>query len=112
MIRVTCPKCNTPYNVKDALAGKSVKCKKCDISMPVPAAPPEAVDAAVEQAVAIESDEWTSADIEKVAHLKDANENILEQLRKAVVGQDIVVRLTMLGLFAQGHCLLMLLARR
>jgi MoxR-like ATPase len=107
MIRVTCPKCSTVYNVKDASAGKTVKCKKCDISMPVPAAPAGAVDAAAEVAAASGSDEWTSEDMQKVEHLKQANDNILEQLRKAVVGQDVVVRLTMLGLFAQGHCLLM-----
>src|SRR5579862_7540382 len=101
MIRVTCPKCSTVYNVKEVLAGKSVKCKKCDISMPVPLAPPGAVDAAAEVASSPgANDEWTSADMEKVEHLKTANDNILEQLRKAVVGQDVVVRLTMLGLFA------------
>ena len=50
---------------------------------------------------------WTDADQAKIEHLKTAHDNIVTQLRKAVVGQDAVVRLTMLGLFSQGHCLLM-----
>ncbi len=50
---------------------------------------------------------WTDADQKKIEHLKKAHDDIIVQLRKAVVGQDAVVRLTMLGLFSQGHCLLM-----
>lgn len=53
------------------------------------------------------NEKWTDAEQAKIEHLKTAHDNILEQLRKAVVGQDAVVRLTMLGLFSQGHCLLM-----
>jgi MoxR-like ATPase len=53
------------------------------------------------------SDVWSDTDMEKIGHLRTAHDNIMEQLRKAVVGQEQVVRLTMLGLFAQGHCLLM-----
>src|SRR5574341_1759579 len=101
MMRVSCPKCDAVYDVKDALAGKSLPCRKCGSLLSIPAA-------AAEPAAPAGADlEWTSADMEKVGRLRQANENILEQLRKAVVGQDAVVRLTMLGLFAQGHCLLM-----
>ncbi|HLX63648.1 MAG TPA: MoxR family ATPase [Planctomycetota bacterium] len=53
------------------------------------------------------NENWTDADQAKIEHLKKAHDDIVEQLRKAVVGQDAVVRLTMLGLFSQGHCLLM-----
>ncbi len=50
---------------------------------------------------------WTDQELEKIEHLKEAHRKIMAQIRRAVVGQDKVVRLTMLGLFSQGHCLLM-----
>ncbi|MCG3181508.1 MAG: hypothetical protein BIFFINMI_03904 [Phycisphaerae bacterium] len=50
---------------------------------------------------------WTDVELERIGHLKEAHDRILGQIRKAVVGQDEVVRLTMLGLFGLGHCLLM-----
>jgi MoxR-like ATPase len=108
MIRVSCPKCAAVYSVEDAGAGRSIPCKKCGTLLRIPAPAAGAVAAAAESAASTGSaPEWTSADMEKVGHLQQANKSILEQLRKAVVGQDAVVRLTMLGLFAQGHCLLM-----
>lgn len=125
MIRVTCSKCGTVYKSQDSSAGKSIRCKKCDILIPVPAdggedepqeieadapapvAPPrKEVHAAPRTAIST-GDEWTDDDLAKIKHLKSAHDRIMEQLRKAVVGQDQVVRLTMLGLFSQGHCLLM-----
>jgi len=54
-----------------------------------------------------EPQSWTDAELEKIDHLKEAHDKVMGQIRKAVVGQDEVVRLTMLGLFSQGHCLLM-----
>ncbi|MDD4890201.1 MAG: MoxR family ATPase [Phycisphaerae bacterium] len=50
---------------------------------------------------------WTDKDLAKIDRLKEAHHKILGQIRKAVVGQDAVVHLTMIGLFSQGHCLLM-----
>ncbi|MCE9529881.1 MAG: MoxR family ATPase [Planctomycetes bacterium] len=50
---------------------------------------------------------WTDSDLAKIGRLKDASDKINAQIRKAVVGQDDVVRLTMIGLFGLGHCLLM-----
>jgi len=50
---------------------------------------------------------WTDADLAKIGKLKEAHDRINAQVRKAVVGQDEVVRLTMIGLFGLGHCLLM-----
>ncbi|MDP6357049.1 MAG: MoxR family ATPase [Planctomycetota bacterium] len=50
---------------------------------------------------------WTDEDLEKIGHLKEANASIMQQIRKAVVGQDTVVRLTLISLFSKGHCLLM-----
>lgn len=50
---------------------------------------------------------WSDADLAKIGHLKEAHDKIVTQIRKAVVGQDNVVNLTMIGLFGQGHCLLM-----
>jgi len=124
MIRVTCSKCGTVYKAQESSAGKSIRCKKCDILVPVPAegkveehadeiatdaasSPPRPAVPAASRSRVSEGDEWTSEDLGKIKHLKEAHDRIMEQLRKAVVGQDQVVRLTMLGLFSQGHCLLM-----
>jgi len=50
---------------------------------------------------------WTEADLSRVAHLKDAHDKIIGQIRKAVVGQEQVINELMIVLFAQGHGLLM-----
>ena len=50
---------------------------------------------------------WSEADIAKVAHLKEAHDKIIRQIRKAVVGQEQVINELMIVLFAQGHGLLM-----
>jgi MoxR-like ATPase len=123
MIRVICPKCEAAYNVKETSAGKSIRCKKCDILVPVPGqpgassheevasdastSPPRPAVSAGPRIAVSQGEEWTSNDMAKIEQLKAAHDKIMDQLRKAVVGQDQVVRLTMLGLFAQGHCLLM-----
>ena len=51
--------------------------------------------------------EWTTADLDKVTHLKEAHDRILRQIRKAVVGQEQVINELMIVLFAQGNGLLM-----
>src|SRR5439155_13963836 len=38
-IRVLCSECKTEYNLGDHLAGKKIRCKKCQATVPVPAAP-------------------------------------------------------------------------
>jgi len=50
---------------------------------------------------------WEKADLDRVAHLKEAHDKIIHQIRKAVVGQEQVVNELMIVLFAQGHGLLM-----
>jgi len=50
---------------------------------------------------------WTDADLSRVAHLKDAHDKMIRQIRKAVVGQEQVINELMIVLFAQGHGLLM-----
>ena len=60
-----------------------------------------------EELVLPEEQPWTDAELAKIGHLKAAHDKLMAQIRKAVVGQDRVVRLTMLSLFSQGHCLLM-----
>ena len=50
---------------------------------------------------------WSAQDLAKIEHLKQANDTIVSEIRKAVVGQDRVVKELMIALFAQGHCLLM-----
>ncbi len=49
---------------------------------------------------------WSDAEINKIGHLKEAHDKINAQIRKAVVGQDKVVNLTLISLFGRGHCLL------
>ena len=50
---------------------------------------------------------WSDADLAKIEGLKRANDTIVAEIRKAVVGQERVVKELMIALFAQGHCLLM-----
>ena len=48
----------------------------------------------------------TGTDIEAAEALKTAKENILNQLRKRIIGQDAVIEQLLIALFSQGHCLL------
>jgi MoxR-like ATPase len=45
-------------------------------------------------------------DVELVARLAEARQQIVEQLRKRIVGQDEVIQLLLIALFAKGHGLL------
>ncbi|MFO7898189.1 MAG: MoxR family ATPase [Planctomycetota bacterium] len=54
-----------------------------------------------------EEKQWTDEELAKIENLREARDKIMGQIRKAIVGLDEVVRLTMIGLFSQGHCLLM-----
>ena len=45
-------------------------------------------------------------DIEAAEALKTAKDNILNQLRKRIIGQDEVIEQLLIALFSQGHCLL------
>ena len=48
----------------------------------------------------------TGTDIEAAEALTTAKENILNQLRKRIIGQDEVIEQLLIALFSQGHCLL------
>ena len=50
---------------------------------------------------------WTDEELKKIEHLREARDKIMYQIRKAMVGLDEVIRLTLIGLFSRGHCLLM-----
>jgi MoxR-like ATPase len=50
---------------------------------------------------------WTTDELDRIAHLKEAHDKMMGEVRKIVVGMDQAVRLTLIGLFGQGHCLLM-----
>src|SRR5437588_9272041 len=39
-IPTSCPACKTPYKIPDNLAGKKVRCAKCQQAFDVPALPP------------------------------------------------------------------------
>lgn len=121
MFSFECPECGKKYNTKESKAGKKVKCKECENTFRVP----EDDTAAVEESKKVEAPAvktsssedydfklpepkpWTDEEIAKIDNLKDAHGRIMKQLRKALVGQDLVVRMTMIGLFSKGHCLLM-----
>src|SRR5439155_16106415 len=45
-IRVGCSQCETEHNLADTLAGKKIRCKKCQAVVPVPAAAGEGPTAA------------------------------------------------------------------
>ncbi len=50
---------------------------------------------------------WTDEEKEKIAHLKEAHEKMLEQIHAAIVGQERVVREVVICLFSLGHALLL-----
>jgi MoxR-like ATPase len=129
MLEVNCSECGKLYKLKEGSAGKKYKCE-CGATFRAPeetgaakpAAEPTAKPAApsggggapagsadADQAMASfsASEEWSSEDLAKIEHLKEANDKIRGELRKIVVGMDKVVHLTMVGLFGRGHCLLM-----
>jgi len=115
MIEVKCSACGKPYSLKEDSAGKKYKCA-CGSIFTVPEAPKPGPAAAAGGAGTAEDrafeafkkpEAWSDEDLGRIEHLKAANDKIVSEIRKIVVGQDKVVRLTMIGLFGQGHCLLM-----
>jgi MoxR-like ATPase len=48
----------------------------------------------------------TPGDVELFLSLGETRSRLVEEIRKVIVGQDHVVDLMLLGLFSQGHCLL------
>jgi len=106
MISLKC-RCGIAYSFEDHQAGKKMKCKKCSGIFTVPDAIKNAPPASDADFSPPTDEAWTDADMAKIANLTAAHDKIVEQIRKAVVGQNLVVRQIMIGLFAQGHCLLM-----
>lgn len=48
----------------------------------------------------------TTTDMETAESLKTAKENILNELKKRIIGQNEVIEQLLIALFSQGHCLL------
>ncbi len=48
----------------------------------------------------------TPGDVELFLSLGETRSQLVAEIRKVIVGQDHVVDLMLLGLFSQGHCLL------
>jgi len=115
MIEVKCSACGKPYSLKEDSAGKKYKCACGSVftvpeaRRPEPALPGGPAATAEERAYEAfkKPESWSDEDLARIGHLKAANDKIVSEIRKIVVGQDKVVRLTMIGLFGQGHCLLM-----
>jgi len=129
MIEVKCSECGKLYKLKDGSAGKKYKCE-CGATFrapeasdgaapaeepaaakkPKPAAaapPPASGDLGEVLRVFSDPEPWNDADLAKIENLKQANDRIMGEIRKIVVGMDKVVHLTLIGLFGRGHCLLM-----
>ena len=45
-------------------------------------------------------------DVKSVQRLCDANQQIIRELEKVIIGQQEVIDQLMISIFAQGHCLL------
>jgi len=105
MIEMHCPTCGRPHRLDDNAAGKTVTCEGCKARFSVPSQ--SAMDERKISFDVPKEEPWTDKDLAKIGNLKEAHAKILGQIRKAVVGQDMVVHLTMIGMFSQGHCLLM-----
>ena len=48
----------------------------------------------------------STTDMEAAESLKTAKENILNELKKRIIGQNEVIEQLLIALFSQGHCLL------
>ncbi|MHC4915696.1 MAG: AAA family ATPase [Planctomycetota bacterium] len=127
MIETKCSECGKVYKLKDGSAGKKYKCEcgatfrapaaaeesppaSQDPAPPAPSAPaPAATSADLAKALSVfaNPEPWSDSDLAKIENLKAANDRIMGEIRKIVVGMDKVVHLTMIGLFGRGHCLLM-----
>jgi len=45
-------------------------------------------------------------EIEMLEKLKDTREKIIEEIHRVIVGQDEIIEKVLIGLFSDGHCLL------
>ena len=99
--------CGKLYKVESASIGKKITCKACGASIPIGPSKDslEKLEAFSDQPAGV-NEVWTDADMAKIEKLKTANDTIIREIRKAVVGQERVVKELMIALFAQGHCLL------
>ena len=52
------------------------------------------------------SEAITDPDLQGLAKLKEAHQNLREQIGRIVVGQDKVIEQLMMAIFARGHCML------
>jgi len=104
-MKFECTHCGQRFDGEESMTGQSFSCTSCGKEFTVVAKAAPA--AAAEKYSMTEKAEWRKEDLQKIVHLKEANDRIMVQLRKALVGQDQVVRLVMISLFGSGHCLLM-----
>jgi MoxR-like ATPase len=106
-MKFKCAECGQPYEGEADMAGKKMPCTKCGKSFLVPGSGEAKALAQGDHYNMTQKAVWSPEDMRKIDRLKEANERIMVQLRKALVGQDQVVRLVMISLFGSGHCLLM-----
>ncbi len=124
-MRFKCTNCGQSYESETDMLGQEVECGKCGTVFTVPKQEPEP-DAAPDLSAALppppapkapeepekpyvmtQQEKWTDDDMAKIEKLHKAYSSIDEQVRKALVGQNEVVKLVLVSIFSQGHCLLM-----
>jgi predicted Zn finger-like uncharacterized protein len=118
-IRTRCPSCQSVYNLADQLAGKTVRCKKCEAAIVVRAAKGDVEEEAVETKSRRESGSvQTRANSSKSSPARTEDEPIRPRRRNREDDDDLDVRHSrrrsnrglVIGLIAGGVGLLLLLA--
>src|SRR5436853_105044 len=99
MPKVKC-QCGKTYQVSDddVRVGKNYVCKACGEKFSAAKAEGTGSLAAVGNGPS-GTQAWTDVELAKIEKLKKANDNIVAEIRKAVVGQEQVVRELMTALF-------------
>jgi len=101
-IVIQCPniQCEESLTVEDTAAGSQIKCPRCSTLMMVPVVRAEGPKETAPQSLAGASDEQLA---EK---LVSAYRTMSAEVGKAIVGQNDVIELIIIAIFARAHCLL------
>jgi len=99
---VQCPDCGKTYKLNNASPGKKARCR-CGCEFEITAEDVYADDPRQSQTFTISNDEALAA----VERMQKVREAILNEVAKAIVGQEDVLEQVLVGFFAGGHCLLL-----
>jgi len=103
-----CSQCGKMLRVSREVIGSRVKCPECQAVMEVPLqSPPAGQQAVVQEANIVgPSTGQQSPTTETGRRIKNLFDRISEQIRKVYIGQDDLVRGTLVALFSGGHVLI------